>query len=73
MVSLLIVYVIHIYVNLYCVHTYIIKTCSFYIITHKFTFIKHVKLCCSTGATTCHQTRYIKVPGASSYYHIKLF
>ena len=31
------------------------------------------KLCCSAGATTCHQTRYIYMPGASSYYHIKLF
>ena len=32
-----------------------------------------VKLCYSAGATTCHQTRYISVPGASSSYHIKHF
>ena len=72
MVSLFIVYVIHIYVNLYRVHTYIIKTswrysdlvgrsfCNhfmFYIIYADIFIL--VKLCCSAGATTCHQTRYI--------------
>ena len=75
MVYLFIVYVIDIYVNLYCVHTYIIKTSwrysdlisrsfynhfIFYIIYADImlTFIL-IKLCCSAGATTCHQTRYI--------------
>ena len=27
------------------------------------------KLCCSAGTATCHQTRYIEVPGAPSLYH----
>ena len=71
MVSLFIVYVIHIYVNLYCVHTYIIKTSWRYSDLISRSFYNHfifyiiyadifilIKLCFSAGATTCHQTRY---------------
>ena len=84
MVSLFIVYVIHIYVNLYCVHTYIIKTSwrysdligrSFYdrfmfYIVYADIFIL-IGLCCTAGAATYHRTRYVWVPEASSYWHIK--
>ena len=75
MVSLFIVYVIDhvdIYVNLYCVHTYIIKTSWRYSDLISRSFYNHfifyiiyadifilIKLCCSAGATTCYQTRYI--------------
>ena len=67
MVSLFIVYVIDIYVNLYCVHTYIIKTSWRYSDLISRSFYNHfifyiiyadifilIKLCCSAGATTCH-------------------
>ena len=67
MVSLLIAYVIHIYVNLYCVHTSwgysnlisrsFYKHFIFYIIYADIFIL--IKLCCSAGATACHQTRYI--------------
>ena len=86
MVSLFVIYVIHIHVNLYCVHTYIIKTSWRYSDLISRSFYNHlifhiiyadifilIKLCCSAGATTCHQTRYIYVPEASAYYHIKPF
>ena len=72
MVSLFIVYVIDIYVNLYCVHTHIIKTSWRYSDLISRSFYNHfifyiiyadifilIKLCCSAGATICHQTRYM--------------
>ena len=71
-VSLFIVYVIDIYVNLYWVQTYIIKTSWRYSDLISSPFYNHfifyiiytdifilIELCCSEGATTCHQTRYI--------------
>ena len=44
----------------------------FYIIYAGIGIFILIKLCCSAGATTCQQTRYIKVPVASSYYHMQL-